>query len=54
MQLKHVPTIDLKYWCALVLASVFGANTGDFFLMCCSLAICLAYLCWPRFLRWRW
>ena len=31
MQLKHVPAVDYKYWCALVLASIFGANTGDFF-----------------------
>ncbi|MDR3410532.1 MAG: hypothetical protein P4L87_06260 [Formivibrio sp.] len=31
MQLRHVPKIDVKYWCALILASVFGANTGDFF-----------------------
>ena len=31
MQLKHVPTIGYKYWTALVLASIFGANTGDFF-----------------------
>jgi len=31
MQLKHVPSISLKYWCALMCASIFGANTGDFF-----------------------
>ena len=31
MQLRHVPNIDIKYWSALVLASIFGANTGDFF-----------------------
>lgn len=31
MQLSHVPRIDVKYWAALILASVFGANTGDFF-----------------------
>jgi len=31
MQVRHVPTIDVKYWCSLVLASIFGANTGDFF-----------------------
>jgi uncharacterized membrane-anchored protein len=26
----HIPTIDGKYWAALMAASVFGANTGDF------------------------
>ncbi|MDB5887822.1 MAG: hypothetical protein JWM03_694 [Rhodocyclales bacterium] len=31
MQLKHVPPISTKYWCALICASIFGANTGDFF-----------------------
>ena len=31
MQIRHVPSIGIKYWTALCLASVFGANTGDFF-----------------------
>lgn len=30
MQQKHVPVMDVKYWLALGLASIFGANTGDF------------------------
>jgi uncharacterized membrane-anchored protein len=30
MQLKHVPQMGIKYWAALILASIFGANTGDF------------------------
>jgi len=30
MQPNHVPSIGKKYWAALILASVFGANTGDF------------------------
>ncbi|HVN96154.1 MAG TPA: hypothetical protein VMT62_06980 [Syntrophorhabdaceae bacterium] len=30
MQLKHVPRFGTKYWTALILASIFGANTGDF------------------------
>jgi uncharacterized membrane-anchored protein len=30
VQLKHVPSFGTKYWTALVLASIFGANTGDF------------------------
>jgi uncharacterized membrane-anchored protein len=30
MQLKHVPQMGTKYWTALILASIFGANTGDF------------------------
>ncbi len=30
MKLKHVPQMGTKYWTALVLASIFGANTGDF------------------------
>jgi uncharacterized membrane-anchored protein len=31
MQLKHIPRIGIKYWVALIFASIFGANTGDFF-----------------------
>jgi uncharacterized membrane-anchored protein len=30
VQLKHVPLLGKKYWAALILASIFGANTGDF------------------------
>jgi uncharacterized membrane-anchored protein len=30
MQQKHVPAMDKKYWSALILASIFGCNTGDF------------------------
>jgi len=31
MQPYHVPLLGLRYWVALCLASVFGANMGDFF-----------------------
>jgi uncharacterized membrane-anchored protein len=31
MQTCHVPQLGLRYWSALCLASVFGANMGDFF-----------------------
>jgi uncharacterized membrane-anchored protein len=31
MQNKHVPSIGPRYWTALSIASVFGANMGDFF-----------------------
>jgi uncharacterized membrane-anchored protein len=31
MQNKHVPSIGPRYWAALSIASVFGANMGDFF-----------------------
>jgi uncharacterized membrane-anchored protein len=31
MQQYHVPLLGLRYWIALCLASVFGANMGDFF-----------------------
>src|SRR6202047_100926 len=31
MQKCHVPLLGLRYWVALCLASVFGANMGDFF-----------------------
>ena len=31
MQQCHVPQLGLRYWIALCLASVFGANMGDFF-----------------------
>ena len=30
MQARHVPPLGTKYWTALILASIFGANTGDF------------------------
>ena len=30
MQFRNVPTIGPRYWAALCLASVFGANMGDF------------------------
>lgn len=30
MKLEHLPKLSTKYWAALVLASVFGANTGDY------------------------
>jgi uncharacterized membrane-anchored protein len=31
MQQIHVPTLGPRYWVALCLASIFGANSGDFF-----------------------
>jgi uncharacterized membrane-anchored protein len=31
MQPNHLPTLGPRYWSALCLASIFGANTGDFF-----------------------
>jgi uncharacterized membrane-anchored protein len=31
MQHKHLPTLGARYWTALCLASIFGANMGDFF-----------------------
>jgi uncharacterized membrane-anchored protein len=31
MQPIHLPTVGPRYWTALCLASIFGANTGDFF-----------------------
>jgi uncharacterized membrane-anchored protein len=31
MQPYHVPLLGLRYWTALCLASIFGANMGDFF-----------------------
>jgi uncharacterized membrane-anchored protein len=31
VQQYHVPLLGLRYWIALCLASVFGANMGDFF-----------------------
>jgi uncharacterized membrane-anchored protein len=31
MQQGHVPRLGARYWIALCLASVFGANMGDFF-----------------------
>lgn len=31
MQDIHLPTLSARYWVALCVASVFGANMGDFF-----------------------
>jgi uncharacterized membrane-anchored protein len=31
MQANHLPTLGPRYWSALCLASIFGANMGDFF-----------------------
>lgn len=31
MNPRHLPTFNARYWVALCLASVFGANMGDFF-----------------------
>jgi uncharacterized membrane-anchored protein len=31
MQAKHVPRLEPRYWAALCVASVFGANMGDYF-----------------------
>jgi hypothetical protein len=31
MQRIHLPTLGVRYWAALCLASIFGANMGDFF-----------------------
>lgn len=31
MQHKHLPALGARYWTALCLASIFGANMGDFF-----------------------
>src|SRR5579871_4817539 len=31
MQQIHLPALTAKYWIALCIASIFGANMGDFF-----------------------
>jgi hypothetical protein len=31
MQTRHVPRIDVRYWCGIFFASVFGTNLGDFY-----------------------
>ena len=31
MQQIHLPALGARYWTALCLASIFGANMGDFF-----------------------
>ena len=31
MQTRHVPPIAPRYWCAIILASIFGTNLGDFY-----------------------
>jgi uncharacterized membrane-anchored protein len=31
MQPLHLPTLGMRYWAALCIASIFGANMGDFF-----------------------
>ena len=37
MQPNHLPALGARYWSALCLASIFGANMGD--LLFASLAI---------------
>jgi uncharacterized membrane-anchored protein len=31
MQIRHVPTINARYWAGIALASVFGTNMGDLY-----------------------
>jgi uncharacterized membrane-anchored protein len=31
MQLRHLPTIDARYWTAILFASLFGTNLGDLY-----------------------
>lgn len=31
MQRMHMPDINVRYWCGIALASVFGTNLGDFY-----------------------
>ena len=31
MQLRHLPTIDARYWTAILFASIFGTNLGDLY-----------------------
>jgi uncharacterized membrane-anchored protein len=31
MQTRHVPNIDRRYWVAILFASIFGTNLGDFY-----------------------
>ena len=31
MQIRHVPTINSRYWAGIALASVFGTNMGDLY-----------------------
>jgi uncharacterized membrane-anchored protein len=31
MKISHLPRIDLRYWAAIFLASVFGTNMGDLY-----------------------
>ena len=31
LRMEHLPNLNAKYWSALILASIFGANAGDFF-----------------------
>jgi uncharacterized membrane-anchored protein len=31
MELLHTPRVDVRYWTAITLASVFGTNLSDFY-----------------------
>lgn len=31
MQVIHIPRVDVRYWTAITLASVFGANLSNFY-----------------------
>jgi uncharacterized membrane-anchored protein len=50
MRLQHLPSINLRYWIGITLASIFGTNMGDFYAHESGLAILpglgvLALLC---------
>lgn len=31
MQIRHMPTVDVRYWSAIAMASLFGTNLGDLY-----------------------
>lgn len=50
MRAQHLPAINLRYWCGIALASVFGTNMGDYYAHTTGLGIgtglgLLAILC---------
>jgi uncharacterized membrane-anchored protein len=44
---RHVPRLGVGFWVALCLASVFGANMGDFFAHNLGLGHAGACRTWP-------
>ena len=46
MKIRNLPVISARYWIAILVASMCGANTGDFLSHNLNLAIIVACCLW--------